>query len=64
MSQEEGMNWCRDDVVFSVREGLPKKSSRSFGFCPNEGGGDSDEFSEKFQTAPALIFEKLYCNLF
>ena len=28
-------------VIFemAVREGLPTKSSCSFGFCPNEGGG-------------------------
>ena len=40
--------FCFQLVIFScqwylsrvyLREGLPKKSSRPFGFCPNEGGG-------------------------
>ena len=27
-----------------LRDGLPKKSSCSFGFCPNEGGGGPAQF--------------------
>ena len=35
-------NIGQDEIISTegaLREGLPKKSSCSFGFCPNEGGG-------------------------
>ena len=38
-------------MLTEVRDGLPKKSSCSFGFCPNEGGG-----------GPCPIFCPLFTN--
>ena len=42
----------RTEILLTPREGFTKKSSCSFGFCPNEGGGES----------PAQIFRTLFTN--
>ena len=50
--QSQNFNITSEYMII-IRDGLPKKSSCSFGFCPNEGGG---------RALPAQIFCPLFIN--